>query len=84
MEGARQKTYLATTNFNYMMDIEVLLSLACFIPILNVIHYLIKLSEARNVFICDFMQSIKVCQASLAKMFVDETTTFMTTKFQYY
>jgi hypothetical protein len=51
----------AGDNFDLLVDIEVLLSLACFIPLLDVVYYLIKLSQACDIFICDFMQAIKVC-----------------------
>jgi len=69
---------IVATNFGYMVDVEILLSRTCFIPLLNVVHYLIKLSQSHNVFICDFRQSIKVCQADLVRMFVDDAMTFTT------
>ena len=31
-------------NFDMLVDVEVLLSLMCFMPLLNVVHYLIKFS----------------------------------------
>ena len=51
----------ARDNFDYLVDIKILLSLACFISMLDAIHYLIKLSQARDIFIYDFMQAIKLC-----------------------
>jgi hypothetical protein len=74
----------AGDNFDYLVDIEVLLSLACFIPLLDAVHYLIKLSQARDIFICDFMQAIKLCQEELARKFVDEATAYSGSDFQQY
>ena len=73
--GDRPST-VAATNFDYFSNIEVLLSLSCFIPILNVVHCLIKLSQACDIFICDFLQVVKLCQPDLARMFIDDPTTF--------
>jgi hypothetical protein len=66
------------------VDIEVLLSLVCFIPLLDAIHYLIKLSQTRDIFICDFMQAIKLCQEELARKFVDGATAYSGSDFQQY
>ena len=49
------------TIVDLLVDMKVLLSLACFIPLLDVVYYLIKLFQACDIFICDFMQAIKVC-----------------------
>jgi len=66
------KTHVGTVdNFDVLVDIEVLLSLALFIPLLNAMHVLIKLSQARDIFVCDFMQAIKLCQSELARLFID-------------
>jgi len=52
--GGNKFNVAASTNYSYVSDIEVLLSLSCFILMLNVVHCLIKLSQVREVFICDF------------------------------
>jgi len=74
----------AIDNFDLLCDIEVLLSLACFVPFINAMHCLIKLSEARNIFICNFLQVVKLCQEGLAQMFLDASTTFKKADFHYY
>ena len=81
--GGRPSTTTAT-NFDYLSDIEVLLSLSCFIPMLNVVYCLIKLSHARYIFICDFLQAVKLCQSDLARMFVDDSIAFQTLEFHRY
>jgi hypothetical protein len=67
-----------------LVDIEVLLSLACFIPLLDAVHYLTKLSQARDKFLCDFLQAIKVCQEELARKFINGATAFCKFDFQRY
>jgi hypothetical protein len=74
----------AGDNFDYLVDIEVLLSLACFIPMLDAVHYLIKLSQARDIFICDFMQAIKLYQEELARKFVNRAIAYSGSDFQQY
>lgn len=71
-------------NFDLLSDIELLLSLACFIPLVNAVHALIKLSQARDIFIGDFMQALKLCQVELGRMFVDASTAFKKVDFPYY
>lgn len=66
----------AADNFDRFVDIEVLLSLALFIPLVNTVHSLIKLSQARDIFVCDFMQAIKLCQSDLARLFIDRDSTY--------
>jgi hypothetical protein len=54
----------AGDNFDYLVHIEVLLSLACFIPQLDAVHYLIKLSQARDIFICDLCKQSSCARKS--------------------
>ena len=74
----------AVGNFNALVDVEVLLSLACFVPMLNTVHCLIKLTQARDIFVCDFMQAIKVCQNELLRMFIEPSSAFQTVEFARY
>jgi len=46
---------VAIGNFGSLSNMEVLLSLAVFIPMLNVVHCFIKLTQARDIFIYDFL-----------------------------
>ena len=66
----------AIENFKILVDVEVLLSLMCFMPLFNAIHCLIKFLQSRDVFICDFLQVVKVCQSELAYKYIDIATTF--------
>lgn len=70
--------------FDLFSDIEVVLSLACFIPLLNAVYSLMKLSQARDIFICDFLQVVKLCQQELARLFIDRETTYNSHDFTQY
>ena len=66
----------AKENFDLLADVEVLLPLACFIPLLDDVYHLMKLSQERDIFICDFMQAVKMCQGKLARRFIDKPSTY--------
>ena len=51
----------AAENFDMLVNVKVSLSLMSFMPLLNVVYCLIKFSHSRDVFICDFLQAVKVC-----------------------
>lgn len=50
----------ASDNLNLLVDIEVLLSLTCFIPLLNVVYSLMKFFQACDIFVSNFMQAAKI------------------------
>jgi hypothetical protein len=52
---------VAKTNMGYLCDIEMIMGLICIIPLLEAMHTLIKLVQGQNIFVCDFVTSIKSC-----------------------
>lgn len=66
----------ASGNFDFLVDVEVILSLACIHPLLNVVHSPIKFSQPQDAFICDYFHDMKVCQSELAMKYIDKATTF--------
>ena len=74
----------AVENFDMLVDVEVLLSLMCLMPLLNVVHCLIKFSQSRIVFMCNFLQAVKVCQSELAYNYIDAATAFKKEDFNDY
>jgi hypothetical protein len=71
-------------NFDYLVDLEVLLSLCCIMPLLNAVNRLIKLLQARDVFICDFLEALKLCQQDLAQKYIDPASAFSHVDFSVY
>ena len=66
----------SANNFDSLSDVEVSLSLACFIPLVNLVYSLMKKPQARNIFVCNFLQAVKVCQSEFARLFIDGTTAY--------
>jgi len=59
------------TTFEYLCVIEVAMGLTCIMPLLKVMHVLIKFAQSKNNFVCDFDKSMKMCCAELYIMYVD-------------
>jgi hypothetical protein len=74
----------AKVNFDFLVDLEVLLSLCCIIPLLHAVNQFIKLSQARDVFICDFMEALKLCQQDLAQKYINPISAFNHMDFSVY
>ena len=75
----------AKENFDLLANVEVLLSLTCFIPLLDAIYNLMKLSQDKDIFIYDYMQPMKVCQGELVRRFIDVPFAYFADDFsQYY
>ena len=68
-------------DFDLLADVEVLLSLACFIPLLDAIYHLMKLSQERDIFICNFIQALKVYQDKLTRRFIDAPSAYFADDF---
>ncbi len=64
------------TNFEHLANLDVLLSLACILPFLKMVHNLIKISQGNDNFICDFINVINIYQAQRYFSIVNPTTKF--------
>jgi len=49
------------TNLEYLCDVEVVMGLMCIMPMLKVVHALIKFVQACDTFVCDFLIVVKLC-----------------------
>jgi hypothetical protein len=58
-------------NYEHLCEIHILLGLACIFPLLEFVHALIKFAQYRNVFVCDLVATIKVCQGDVYNMYYD-------------
>ena len=55
-----EKGSAAAKNFDILCDIQVLLSMVCLVPLLEVVYLLIQFAQDRNIFIGDFVATVKV------------------------
>jgi hypothetical protein len=71
----------AKMNFELLHDIEVLYELIVLLPLLEEMNNLMKLAQACDVFIVDYVTIIKLCQAYLFSHFVDLDIAFKSNMF---
>jgi len=68
-------------NYEHLCDIHILFRLAYILPLLEFMHALIKFAQSRNVFVCDLVATIKVCQGDVYSMYYDQTSKFTINNF---
>ena len=66
------KSKFAREDLEGLCNIEVLLDLLCILPILEVVRSLIKIAQKWDIFLCDFIESLMLCEAELYRMYVDQ------------
>jgi hypothetical protein len=59
VDASRNNT--TTKNLSLLCDLELILGLHAVLSFLNSMHTLIKLAQSHDVFICDFIDTMKVC-----------------------
>lgn len=59
-------------------------SFACILPLLKSVHNLIKVAQSKDVFLCDFVTSVKICESELYWMYVDCEWYFQDESFTYF
>jgi hypothetical protein len=72
----------ARLNLNLLCDIHTLLDLSYLLPLLGVVNILIKFAKRNNIFICNFVTIIKICQADIFMMYSDPFTSYQHEHFQ--
>ncbi len=50
-----------TKNMNLLFDLELILGLHAILLLLDFVHTFIKLAQSHDVFVCDFIDMVKVC-----------------------
>jgi hypothetical protein len=53
------------SNLCLLTDVKMLLRLNAIMPLLEVVHSLIKFSQLHNVFVCDFIATMKICELGM-------------------
>jgi hypothetical protein len=68
---------LATSNLELLYDVEILLSLVCLVPMLEILNALVTFAQLCDIFVCDFVATMKICQDDLNKLYVDPVLAFI-------
>jgi hypothetical protein len=61
---------------NYVFDVEVILGLPCSLLMLEFVHALIKVAQGKYVFVCDFVEVVKMAKQKLYKLYCDPYAKF--------
>ena len=64
-----------------LLDPYPLLGMCALLPLLEAVDTLVNFAQKRDIYICNFMVAMKICQASLYKMYEDKATLFSTDEF---
>jgi hypothetical protein len=70
---------IARPTLEFLCDVKVVLGFMCIMPMLEVVHDLIKFAQKNDTFVCDFVGVMKMCCAHLhtfyfgpKKKYIDE------------
>jgi hypothetical protein len=67
---------VAWKNLNSLCDVEVILGLHCILLLFECVHTLIKVTQNKNVFVCFFVETMKVAQEEPYMSYNDPYTKF--------
>jgi hypothetical protein len=62
---------VANINYELLCDVETVMGLTFVLPMLEAVQYLSKLAQYKDIFICDFVLAVKLCQFKIYTMYVD-------------
>jgi hypothetical protein len=72
---------VARHNYSLLCDLGTLLSLSCFMPLLECVDSLMRFAQSNHVFVCDYLAVVRICQGKLYMMYGDPETSFQRTHF---
>jgi hypothetical protein len=76
MQQDSSTSTIVKTNFDHLPNVQILLGLACFLPMLWSVHSFMQFAQNFDVFVCDYFVSIMICQAFVyATLYKDATVT---------
>jgi hypothetical protein len=78
------KSEVVQKNLSALCDVEFILDIPCVFPLLECVHVLIKITQNEVVFVCDFVESIKVAQQKLYRLYYDLIAKYEGPNFEYF
>jgi hypothetical protein len=64
------------SNLCLLIDVEMLLGLNVIMPLLHALHPLIKFAQLHDVFVCNFIAMVKICERDIYWMYDDIHSSF--------
>jgi hypothetical protein len=65
MYTKNSRSNVALKNLNFLFDVELILGLPCILLMLECVHALMKIAQNKDVFMCNFVEFIKLAQQEL-------------------
>jgi hypothetical protein len=78
----QKEIVVVQTNFDLIFDIFTFVGLTCLLPLLEIAHTFIKFSQQKNVFACDYVAAIKVCQGQFYGLYNDPNPCYISNAFK--
>ncbi len=63
-------------NYEHLCNLQILLVLACILHLLKFVHAFVKFAQVQDMFVCDLVVAVKVCQVDLFNMYCDQNSKF--------
>lgn len=67
---------IVAINLSLFCDLELIIGLHVILPFLDFMHTLVKLTQSCDVFVCEFVDMVKVCQLDLYYFYFNPYTKF--------
>lgn len=68
-------------SFAILRDVFMGMAMVVFLPLLEIVHHLVKFSQSRDKFVCAYLAAVKICQAQVYKLYANPKITFVFDEF---
>jgi hypothetical protein len=65
MYAEKPRSGATLKNLNFLCDVQFILGLPCILLMVECVHALVKLAQSKDVFMCDFVEFVKLAQHEL-------------------
>lgn len=77
-----QSCEVAKGCFELLVDVSIPITLSCFLPLLAIVHHLVKFSQHMDFPICNYLAVVTICYRKLYHLYYDHATSFCSNAFQ--
>ncbi len=65
------KIDFAKSNLCLLTNVETFMGLDVIMPLLKIVHFLIKFAQLHDMFMCDFIAIVQICEGDVYWMYCD-------------
>ena len=73
----KPKEHVAKKNLSMLLDLQNMLTLPCFMPMLHFVNSLTKFAQSPTCYIVHSLSTTKICEGDLYRLYVDPTLVFL-------